>query len=53
MASFVALSFEICWDLFDFLDKKAGDALAQQVIRMVRPGGAVMGLFCTSATFTL
>jgi hypothetical protein len=39
----------LCWDLFDFLDKKAGDALAQQVIRMVRPGGAVMGLFCTSA----
>ena len=25
------------------------DALARQVIRMVRPGGVVMGLFCTSA----
>jgi hypothetical protein len=39
----------LCWDLFDFLDKKSADALARQVIRMVRPGGVVMGLFCTSA----
>lgn len=39
----------LCWDIFDFLDKKAGEALAKQVIRMVKPGGAVMGLFCTSS----
>jgi predicted SAM-dependent methyltransferase len=39
----------LCWDVFDFLDKKSIEALARQVIRMVRPGGAVMGLFATAA----
>jgi len=39
----------LCWDVFDFLDKASTQALARQVIRMVRPGGAVMGLFCTAA----
>ena len=39
----------LCWDLFDFLDKASAQALAKQVIRMLRPGGAVMGFFCTSA----
>ena len=39
----------LCWDMFDFLDKHAAQALAKQVIRMLRQGGAVMGFFCTSA----
>ena len=39
----------LCWDIFDFLDKAATQTLARQVIRMLRPGGAVMGLFCTAA----
>ena len=39
----------LCWDVFDFLDKASTQALAKQVIRMLRPGGAVMGLFCTAA----
>jgi hypothetical protein len=39
----------LCWDIFDFLDKASTQALARQVIRMLRPGGAVMGLFCTAA----
>lgn len=39
----------LCWDFFDFLDKKAAQALARQIVRMLRPGGAVMGFFCTSA----
>jgi predicted SAM-dependent methyltransferase len=39
----------LCWDVFDFLDKAATQALARQIIRMLRPGGAVMGLFCTAA----
>ena len=39
----------LCWDVFDFLDKAASQTLAQQVIRLLRPGGAVMGFFCTSA----
>jgi hypothetical protein len=37
------------WDLFDFLNKPSAVALAKQVIRMLRPGGAVMGFFCTTA----
>jgi hypothetical protein len=39
----------LCWDLFDFLDKKTAEALARQVVRMLRPGGAVMGFFTTAA----
>lgn len=39
----------LCWDIFDFLDKKSAEALARQITRMVRPGGAVMGLFATAA----
>ncbi len=39
----------LCWDCFDFLDKAAGQALARQIVRLVRPGGIVMGLFCTSS----
>jgi hypothetical protein len=38
----------LCWDLFDFLDKASAQALAQQIVRMLRPGGAVMGFFCTT-----
>jgi hypothetical protein len=37
----------LCWDIFDFLEPAAAKALAQQVVRVVRPGGAVMGFFCT------
>ena len=39
----------ICWDLFDFLDKAAATALARQIVRLLKPGGAVMGFFCTSS----
>jgi len=39
----------LCWDLFDFLDKTSAQTLARQIMRMLRPGGAVMGFFCTSA----
>ena len=46
----------LCWDFFDFLDKRSAQALARQLVRMLRPGGAVMGFFCTApaqrATFT-
>jgi hypothetical protein len=38
----------LCWDVFDYLDKAAAAALARQVIRMLRPGGSVMGFFCSS-----
>lgn len=39
----------LCWDFFDFLDKGTAQVLARQVVRMLRPGGAAMGYFCTSA----
>ena len=39
----------LCWDLFDFLDKAAAQVLARQIVRLLRPNGAVMGFFCTSA----
>jgi predicted SAM-dependent methyltransferase len=46
----------LCWDVFDFLDKAAAPALARQIVRMLKPGGIVMGFFCSvaieKATFT-
>jgi hypothetical protein len=39
----------LCWDIFDFLEPAAARALAREVVRVVRPGGAVMGFFCTKA----
>ena len=39
----------LCWDIFDFLDKAAAQSLAKEVVRVLRPGGAVMGFFCASA----
>jgi predicted SAM-dependent methyltransferase len=37
----------LCWDIFDFLEPPAAKALAREIVRVVRPGGAVMGFFCT------
>lgn len=39
----------LCWDLFDFLDKGSTPALARQIVRLLRPGGAVMGFFSTAS----
>jgi hypothetical protein len=39
----------LCWDIFDFLEPAAAKALAGEVVRVLRPGGAVMGFFCTKA----
>ena len=39
----------LCWDVFDFLDKAAAAALAVQLVRMLKPGGALMGFFCSTA----
>jgi hypothetical protein len=35
----------LCWDLFDYLDKKSAQALAKQLARMLRPGGVLFALF--------
>ena len=40
----------LCWDIFDYLPKVAAQALARQIVRMLKPGGSVMGFFCSSAT---
>src|SRR5258707_3993283 len=40
----------LCCDLFDYLPKAASQALARQIVRMLRPGGSVMGFFCSTAT---
>lgn len=37
----------LCWDIFDFLERPAAQALAKAIVRVLRPGGAVMGFFCT------
>jgi hypothetical protein len=38
----------LCWDVFDFLDKKSAQALAMQLSRILRPDGAVLAFFSTS-----
>jgi hypothetical protein len=40
----------MCWDFFDFLAKPAAQSLARQIVRMLKPGGAVVGFFCSSAS---
>jgi hypothetical protein len=39
----------LCWDVFDYLPKAAAQALARQIVRMLRPGGSVLGFFCSTA----
>ena len=38
----------LCWDLFDFLDRPTGIALARRLVRLVRSGGALHGFFGTT-----
>jgi hypothetical protein len=38
----------LCWDLFDYLDRRAAQALAAQIIRVLRPDGVAFGLFGTA-----
>jgi hypothetical protein len=39
----------LCWDLFDYLDRPAADVLAAQLARILRPAGALFGMFATTA----
>jgi hypothetical protein len=39
----------LCWDLFDYLDKASGLALARRLGRLLRSGGALYGFFGTTA----
>ncbi len=38
----------LCWDLFDFLDRPTGQALAHRLARLVRKGGVLHGFFGTT-----
>ena len=40
----------LCWDLLDYLDKHAAQALATELMRVLAPEGALLGFFCTSHT---
>jgi SAM-dependent methyltransferase len=37
----------LCWDIFDYLDKQAGPVLAREMVRLLKPGGALMSFFAT------
>jgi hypothetical protein len=38
----------LCWDLIDYLDKNAAQALASELTRLLRPDGALLGFFGTA-----
>ena len=38
----------LCWDLIDYLDKNAAQALADELTRLLRPDGALLGFFGTA-----
>jgi hypothetical protein len=38
----------LCWDMFDYLDRQAAQALATQLTRVLRPDGALLGFFGTA-----
>lgn len=38
----------LCWDVLDYLDKPAAQALATACARLLRPDGALLGLFSTA-----
>lgn len=38
----------LCWDLFDYIDKKSAESLAQQLIRLLRPDGVLLAFFATA-----
>jgi len=40
----------ICWDLIDYMDKASAQQLADQLSRILRPDGALLGFFATSQT---
>src|SRR5262245_52624540 len=37
----------LCWDMIDYLDRLAAQALAAQLTRVLRPDGALLGFFGT------
>jgi hypothetical protein len=39
----------LCWDIFDFLEKAAAQVLARELVRVLKPGGALFGFFANAA----
>lgn len=37
----------LCWDVFDYLDPGAANVLAGELMRVLRPGGALLAFFGT------
>lgn len=38
----------LCWDIIDYLDRPAAQALADELTRVLRPDGALLGFFGTA-----
>ena len=38
----------LCWDIIDYMDKASAQALADQLTRVLRPEGALLGFFGTA-----
>jgi predicted SAM-dependent methyltransferase len=38
----------LCWDVFDFLDRPAAQALARALTRLLRPEGVLLGFFSSA-----
>jgi hypothetical protein len=38
----------LCWDILDFLDRPAAQALATSLTRLLKPDGALLGFFSTA-----
>lgn len=38
----------LCWDLIDYLDRASAQALATELVRVLRPEGALLGFFGTA-----
>ena len=40
----------LCWDLFDFLDRPTGQAVATRLVTLLKPGGVLYGFFGQTTT---
>jgi predicted SAM-dependent methyltransferase len=40
----------LCWDVLDYLDRPAAQALAKSLCRLLRPDGCLLGFFSTANT---
>jgi hypothetical protein len=42
----------LCWDVFDYLDRRTGQQLAARLVAMLKPGGLLYGFFTVRAADT-